>query len=131
MDTRRRVFGRCPAKAAPAPALRRVLLIPERSVRAVLMVDVSSWSSGFSLASGLISLGLVGFALNAFRRFGDPAMGFVTGAFTVFAVKSFLVAYSLFADLIAHELLELVDTVGDLATVLLLVAPFLLPPRDA
>lgn len=93
------------------------------------MVHITDVSAGLFLFSGLLSIVLLGLALRAYHRTGEATMGFVAGAFTVFAFKSFVVGYSLFAGLVEHTLLELIDGVGDLATVLLFVVPILVPRR--
>lgn len=75
----------------------------------------------------VVSLILTVLAASAWRRTGNRKLGFVTGAFAVFCAKSALTAYSVQTGFILHEELELVGSLGDLAVVLLLVAPFLAP----
>ena len=75
----------------------------------------------------LVSLLLTLLAAAAWRRTGNRKLGFVTAAFVVFFAKSLLTAYSVKTGLIAHEDLELIGSLGDLAVVLLLVAPFAAP----
>lgn len=87
------------------------------------MVGMQTMSVGFSVISALVGLALVTLSLRAFGANRDPAMGFLTGAFTLFSLKSFFVAYSVGTGAVGHEVLELVDAVGDLGTVLLLVVP--------
>lgn len=94
------------------------------------MVDAAIVSKAFLVLSGVVSLVLVTLATLAYRRTRATALSFVAGAFTLFAAKSFFVAYSLQSDVVAHELLELMDAIGDLGTVLLLVAPIFWPPRS-
>lgn len=93
------------------------------------MVHITEISAGFMVISGILSLFLLVLAINAYRRTRSPSMGFLAGAFTLFALKSFLVGYSIWTGLIEHELLELVDAVGDLGAILLIVVPILLPRR--
>lgn len=93
------------------------------------MVHVEDISVGFLLASGILGLILLAFSVNAYRRLRDSHMAFVAGAFTVFTIKSFLVAYGLKSGAMEHQLLELVDAIGDMATVLLFVLPLVWPPR--
>jgi len=93
------------------------------------MLDAHSVSFGFLIVSGLLSLGLLGFAIRGFRRSHESGLAFVAGAFTIFAIKSFLVAYALRTGSIEHERLELVDAMGDLATVLIFVAPLFWPMK--
>lgn len=73
----------------------------------------------------VVSLILTILAAAAWRRTGNRKLAFVTGAFAVFFLKSILTAYSVSTGFIQHEDLELIGSLGDLAVVLLLVAPFL------
>lgn len=72
-----------------------------------------------------VSLGLMLLAARAWSRTGNRKLAFVTAAFWIFFAKSALTAYSLATGFLAHEHLELVGSVLDLAIVFLLVAPFL------
>jgi hypothetical protein len=83
-------------------------------------------SAGFSLLSGLIALGLLVFAVNAYRRSRDNSFAFLAGAFTLFAIKSFVVAFALWTNAITHPALEFVDAAGDLGTIFLILAPVFL-----
>jgi hypothetical protein len=83
-------------------------------------------SAGVSVLSGLVSVALLIMAVRSRRATGTRGLGWLAAAFTVFAVKSFVVAASLMFDLIGHESLELVDAIGDLATILFIVVPVLL-----
>jgi hydrogenase-4 membrane subunit HyfE len=94
-----------------------------------LAFGILDLSVGFSLLGGLIAFGLLLVAVAAFRRHREPAFAFLIGAFTVFFLKSFLVAYSLKTEAIGHEYLEFVDSVGDVATLLLITLPILWPAR--
>lgn len=76
------------------------------------------------LAVGVVSLFLAAMGLRAWRRADDVRLLFVTSAFGLFGAKNLLVAWSLWAEVIAHETLELVGAGFDLAVVLLLAAPF-------
>lgn len=87
-------------------------------------------SAGFSILSGLIGIGLLVFAVRAYRRTRESMFLFLCGAFSLFTVKAFLVAYSLVTELIGHEVLELVDAVGDLGTIALLLAPLFAGRRE-
>ena len=91
------------------------------------MVHIVEISAGFSVLSGLIGMGLLIFATRAYLRTRETMFAFLTGAFMVFSFKAFLVAYALWTDAIEHEMLELVDAIGDLGTVALLLAPLLFP----
>ena len=89
-------------------------------------------SAGFSFLSAAVSLFLLWMAIRVFARTRDPTMAFLTGAFSLFAFKSFIVGYALVTNAIQHDSLELMDAMGDLATLLLLVTPiFVGPKRDA
>lgn len=87
------------------------------------MVGIQTMSASFSVLSGIIGLTLLLLSLRAFRANRDPTMAFLTGAFTLFSLKSFFVAYSVGTGAVGHEVLELIDAVGDLGTILLMVAP--------
>lgn len=93
------------------------------------MVHITDLSTAFLLVSGFIALGLLAVAIMGYRRTREPSMAFLAGAFTLFAAKSFLVAYAIRTGLIEHELLELVDAIGDLGTVLLILVPVFWPAR--
>lgn len=93
------------------------------------MTHIVEISAGFSAMSGLIGLALLVFAARAYLRTRESAFAFLMGAFMVFALKAFLVAFALWTDSIGHETLELLDAIGDLATVGLLMAPFLFAER--
>ncbi len=73
----------------------------------------------------VVSLILTILAASAWRHTSNRKLGFVTGAFAVFFAKSLLTAYSVSTGFIAHEDLEIIGSLGDLAVVLLLIAPFL------
>lgn len=76
-------------------------------------------------AVAAVSLVLTVLAAASWRRSGNRKLAFVAAAFAVFFLKSAGTAYALATDAVAHEDLELLGSVGDLAAVLLLVAPFL------
>lgn len=86
-------------------------------------MDITHISAGFMFLSTLVSITLLAIALRAYREYRERSMLFLAAAFTVFTVKSVLVGTSLLFNLVAHESLELVDAMGDLATILLIVAP--------
>ena len=88
-------------------------------------VLVNAW---FSFGSALVAVVLLVLALRGYHHTQDPNMTFLAGAFMLFSLKSALVGYSLYTNAIAHDSLELVDGAGDLATLLLLSVPLLLPP---
>ena len=94
------------------------------------MVHAHDIAFAVSVLSGLISLGLLTFAIRAYRRSQEGALAFVAGAFTVFAIKSFVVAYALRTGVVEHELLELIDAIGDLATIFFFLVPILWPARS-
>ena len=91
------------------------------------MVEAGMLSVGFSVLSGFIAVGLLAFAVRAYNRTRDPNFVFVMGAFTVFGLKSFFVAWAVSSHSVGHEVLELFDAIGDLATVALLLGPLLFP----
>ncbi|MGQ0536172.1 MAG: DUF7471 family protein [Methanobacteriota archaeon] len=93
------------------------------------MVHYTDIAVGFSALSGLISAGLLVLAFAGWRRTRDRRLAFVAAAFTIFAAKSFVVAYSTLSGFLEHSEVEFVDAVADLATVLLLVTPLFLPQR--
>lgn len=93
------------------------------------MVSIGQISIGFSVISGLVGLALFVVAARAYRQDRNPALAFVAGAFTVFALKSFFVSYAVASRSIEHEMLEFMDAVGDLATIMLLAMPLLWPQR--
>lgn len=93
------------------------------------MIGIRELSVGFSAISGVLGLLLLGIAVRAYRQARTPALAFVAGAFTMFSLKSLLVAYGIQTNSIAHETLEFIDAVGDLATILLLTLPLLWPSR--
>lgn len=80
-------------------------------------------SAGFMFLSSAISVLLLVLALRAHSLTRDASMRFLAAAFALFTAKSLLVGISLWVDLLDHEVLELVDAVGDLGTVLLIVLP--------
>lgn len=77
------------------------------------------------LVVAVVSLALCILAARAWRATANGKLAFVTAAFAAFVLKSLLTAYALHTDAIAHEDLEVVGSVLDLAIVLLLIAPFL------
>ena len=93
------------------------------------MVGIGEISVGFSIISGIIGVVLLSVAARAYRQDRTPALAFLAGAFTVFALKSFLVAYAVWSKTIEHEMLEFIDAVGDLGTIMLLAMPLLWPQR--
>ena len=90
------------------------------------MPGIHELSIGFSILSGLVGLGLSALSVRAYRANRDPMMGFLTGGFTVFALKSFAVAASLATDTLEHQMLELIDAVGDLGAMVLIITPIFL-----
>lgn len=95
------------------------------------MVHLRELSAGFSLLSALVSFILLGLALGAFRHNRRSPFAFLAAAFGIFAAKSLIVAYSVWADAIHHDSLELIDAVGDLTTILLLTIPIFWKPSPA
>lgn len=93
------------------------------------MVGIGEVSIGFSVISGIVGLALFVVAARAYRQDRTPAFAFVAAAFTVFSMKSFLVAYAVWSENIEHEMLEFIDAVGDLGTILLIAMPLLWPQR--
>lgn len=91
------------------------------------MVHVQDLSAGFSLLSGLIAFFLFSLAARAYSRERDRAYGLLASAFFLFGTKSFIVAYAVWTGAIEHQLLELVDAIGDLGTILLIAMPLILP----
>lgn len=87
------------------------------------MVNITLVSTSFSIISGIVALGLLALAIRGFRQTRDSAMGFLAGAFALFSAKSFLVAYSVYTHMIAHETLEFIDAIGDMGTILLIAVP--------
>ena len=73
----------------------------------------------------VICLVLTVLAAAAWRRSGNRRLLLVAAAFLVFAIKSFVTAYSLATGFLHHEDLEGIGSLFDLVIVLLLVAPFL------
>lgn len=73
----------------------------------------------------VVSLVLAVLAFAAWRRNLNHRLLFVGLAFTLFAAKSLLTAYSLTSGFLHHEDLEAVGALFDLGVVLLLVAPFI------
>lgn len=94
------------------------------------MVHVADLSAGFMFISGVVSLGLMVFAMKAYGRSRNAALAYVAGAFTVFALKSFFVGYALVTESVEHDTLELMDAIGDMATILLFVVPVFWPARS-
>ena len=94
-----------------------------------MVAKLLALSAGFSFVSCAISVFLLGMAIRVFARTRDPTMAFLTGAFSLFAFKSFIVGYAVLTNAIEHDSLELVDAMGDLATVLLLVTPLFVGPK--
>ena len=93
------------------------------------MVHVTELAAAVSAISGILSLGLVVFAVRAYRRTRSSQMAFLVGAFMLFSAKAFLVAYSIMTGLIEHEVLELVDAIGDMGTMFLILVPIFWPER--
>jgi hypothetical protein len=93
------------------------------------MLGIGEISVGFSVTSGLLGIVLFVVAARAYRHERTPALAFVAGAFVMFALKSLLVAYAVYSSSIEHEMLEFMDAVGDMATILLLTMPLLWPQR--
>ena len=95
------------------------------------MVHVTEVSAAVSILSAILSLGLLAFALNGYRRTREGAMAFLAAAFTIFGLKSAFVGYAVLTGAVEHSMTELVDAIGDLMTVALILAPVLWPPGDA
>lgn len=93
--------------------------------------SLSLYSSVASGLVGLISLGLAGLALRARGRSGNRQLGFVAGAFLLFAAKSVFSAYNVWTHDIAHDAIELVLSLFDLVILGLLVLPLLVRPAQA
>lgn len=93
------------------------------------MVDMGGLSVGFSSVSGVLSLALFLIAVRTYRQERNPALAFVAGAFLIFALKSFLVAYAVAYHSIEHPALEFIDGVGDMTTIAFLTLPILWPRR--
>lgn len=77
--------------------------------------------------SGLVAIALLAFAARAYRRTGDRAMLFVAAAFGVFGGKNLILGYVMYQALASPAIVGIADIVADLTTVLLFVAPVLLP----
>jgi hypothetical protein len=95
------------------------------------MVHITEVSAGFMFLSGVVSLLLLSLSIKGYRRSKNPAMAFVAGAFSIFAIKSFFVGYAILARAVEHESLELIDAIGDLATILMFVFPIFWPRADS
>lgn len=77
---------------------------------------------------GVITLTLTVIAVRAQQRTGNPRLWFLVSAFGLFTIKSALVAWAVSMESIAHEHLELVSSLFDLAIVVLLFMPLLRRP---
>ena len=72
---------------------------------------------------GLIALVLAGIGIASARRSENPGLRFVVAAFVVFGLKGLFAAWAVYTGDVAHEDLELITAVADLAVVVLLVLP--------
>lgn len=97
------------------------------SAPAVAMVHPSVYTPVFVVVSGLVSVGLLVLALRAYQRTRDRAMLLMAAAFTVFAAKNFLLGWAIQTGALSTPDLGIIDAVADLATILLLFAPVLIP----
>lgn len=79
----------------------------------------------FSVAVGIISLGLTALAIAAYRRSADGRLLFLAGAFGAFVVKGILMFVDNRTHALGHDVMEITSTGLDLLVVALLVAPFL------
>lgn len=91
------------------------------------MVHPSVYTPAFVVVSGLVSTGLLVLALRAWDRTRDNAMLVMAAAFTVFASKNFLLAWATLTGALEPPDIGIIDAVADLATILLLFAPVLIP----
>lgn len=78
----------------------------------------------FEGAVGLVSLILTILTFIAYRRTGLPNARFVISAFALNAIKSSIVAYSLYSEAVEHQAIELLDGAGDVVVIVLLVIPY-------
>lgn len=77
------------------------------------------------LAVGVLATALAAIAWAAHRRTKDVRLLWVGAAFVVFAAKEVVTGYAIVTESIAHESLELVNSLLDLVVLVLLVVPFL------
>ncbi len=78
-----------------------------------------------SIAVGIIAIGLAGLALSAWKRNNDVRMLYLCSAFGVFAFRAVIDPLQHLVGWPGHTGGELLTSVLDLATIALLVAPFL------
>ena len=64
-------------------------------------------------------------SLGAWRKNRNPKLLFLVAAFSLFFIKGLATAWAILYHRVAHEHLELIGSVFDLAIVALLVAPLL------
>lgn len=81
----------------------------------------------FIVGSGIVSTVLLGFSLRAFARTRSRTMAFIATAFTIFAVKNYVLGYALFTGAMSAPDIALLDAAADMTTVLLLVLPIFIP----
>lgn len=91
----------------------------------ILGIHIHEVTTGVVLLVGLLAAALAGVGYGASRRSGNPALGFVAGAFAVFALKSIFSAWGVYARALPHEHLELVLSLADLVILVLLALPLL------
>ena len=82
------------------------------------------------LIVSVISLLLTIVGLLSYNKVRDSRILFVTLAFGAFFLKNFLIALSLAYNLIAHGDLELIGSLFDLVTIILLFIPIFKKPKN-
>lgn len=92
-----------------------------------MALSISEASSLTSIVVGLIALLMAGLAWRARVRSGNRRLAFVAAAFALFFARSLFSAYNVLTHFIAHDFIELYLSIFDLAILVLLFLPFLLP----
>ncbi|HVL87343.1 MAG TPA: hypothetical protein VM681_04945 [Candidatus Thermoplasmatota archaeon] len=89
------------------------------------MVHIHEITSAVLAIVGLVGAGLALVAWKSYRATANRWLPYVFGAFAILGAKGFVGAWAIFTGRVAHEHLELLLGMADLAIALLLAAPLL------
>lgn len=86
-------------------------------------------SAATSILVALLAALFAALALGAWRKRRNPALGWVTAAFAIFAAKNVFSAVNVSTHLVEHDLIELILSLFDLAILAMLFTPFVFRRR--
>jgi hypothetical protein len=82
---------------------------------------------GASVLVALVAAVMAYQGWRAFRVTANPRLPFVVAAFALFVAKSLFIAYNVQTHVVQHDTIEGVGAFFDLAIILVLFAPFVVP----